>query len=501
MAKATKTIKQALLYQPQHTAWFAQTQALFNHVVAFYFEEVLAAHPGILELSDKEALTALERLTHTTRENPHPLVPLSAIAENLPAVFRRAAIHAALGSARSFHTQLARWRMRKEQAQVRGKKCTIRPPLPPRQWNRSVILYAGMYKNHQGSGIMLKLWTGGSWAWVKCRVQGRDLPEGWDGESPALVFRQGHWWLHTPVKKRFASPGSVKEQMSHPGMTICAVDLNLDTHLAVCTIQTVEGTVLATRFIGGNAQVHGLRKRLLGKIARNRGKTGILAVGEQDNVRLWAKVRHLDEQTAHLVSHHIVAFAQAHGATILTFEHLGNLKPEKGRYSRSANSKRMYWLKGRIFAHSKYKAWNTRGIITCRVSPRNTSRECARCGAPVARYAANQPVEGYTPGAPLVYCPACGMRGHADRNASIVIGQRLIMKYRSQEKPHAPLAPERPVKAGGVAGSQDAESKGRLSTDPAGHGASNEQGTAQDTSTGMAEGVSGIPRQLRWLSE
>jgi hypothetical protein len=365
MAKATKTIKQALLYQPQHTAWFAQTQALFNHVVAFYFEEVLAAHPGILELSDKEALTALERLTHTTRENPHPLVPLSAIAENLPAVFRRAAIHAALGSARSFHTQLARWRMRKEQAQVRGKKCTIRPPLPPRQWNRS----------------------------------------------------------------------------------------------------------------------------------------GILAVGEQDNVRLWAKVRHLDEQTAHLVSHHIVAFAQAHGATILTFEHLGNLKPEKGRYSRSANSKRMYWLKGRIFAHSKYKAWNTRGIITCRVSPRNTSRECARCGAPVARYAANQPVEGYTPGAPLVYCPACGMRGHADRNASIVIGQRLIMKYRSQEKPHAPLAPERPVKAGGVAGSQDAESKGRLSTDPAGHGASNEQGTAQDTSTGMAEGVSGIPRQLRWLSE
>ncbi len=35
--KATKTIKQALAYKPQHTVWFAATQDLFNRVVAFYF--------------------------------------------------------------------------------------------------------------------------------------------------------------------------------------------------------------------------------------------------------------------------------------------------------------------------------------------------------------------------------------------------------------------------------------------------------------------------------
>jgi hypothetical protein len=42
-------------------------------------------------------------------------------------------------------------------------------------------------------------------------------------------------------------------------------------------------------------------------------------------------------------------------------------------------------MKGRIFAYAKYKAWNEQ-IITSRVNPRNTSRECARCHALVARY-------------------------------------------------------------------------------------------------------------------
>ena len=44
--KATKTIKQVLVYKPQHAAWFEGTQALFNQVVAFYFE-VIQAHPGM----------------------------------------------------------------------------------------------------------------------------------------------------------------------------------------------------------------------------------------------------------------------------------------------------------------------------------------------------------------------------------------------------------------------------------------------------------------------
>src|SRR5690348_12407190 len=142
------------------------------------------------------------------------------------------------------------------------------------------------------------------------------------------------------------APAKIVEQITSAETHICAVDLNLDQHLAVCTVQTVEGTILATRFIGNGTAIAGFRKRLLGRIARNRSQTGIIAPDEQDNADLWRKIRHVDEQIAHLVSARIVQFAQDHQASILVFEHLSTLKPEKGKYSRRGNSKRAYWMKG-----------------------------------------------------------------------------------------------------------------------------------------------------------
>ena len=101
-------------------AWFAANQNLFNQIAAFYFS-VIQAHEKVLELGSKEALTALEKLTHTTERNPQPVMPLSEIGEDIPAMFRRAAIHAALGSAHSFYAHLKKWRARKEQALAKGR--------------------------------------------------------------------------------------------------------------------------------------------------------------------------------------------------------------------------------------------------------------------------------------------------------------------------------------------------------------------------------------------
>jgi IS605 OrfB family transposase len=304
---------------------------------------------------------------------------------------------------------------------------------------------------------------------------------------------------YTPLEKQFASPPKIEKQVtSNPDTKICAVDLNLDTHLAVCSVQTVEGTILATTFISGGQAIAGFRKQQLGRIARNRSKTGLIADGEQDNVDLWGQIKHADENLAHQVSARIVQFAQEHEATILVFEHLGKLKPEKGMYSRRGNSKRAFWMKGRIFQYAKYKAWQE-GIITSRVNPRNTSRECARCHALVIRYAAGHPVEGYTSGAPLVLCPTCGMQGHADRNASLVIGQRLITRYQppSQEKPPTPLATERESKDLGVVLSQDAKRKQEPSIALARHGDDNEHGTAQERTDTDGCALSDMPPPLR----
>jgi transposase len=509
MAKATTTMKQSLNYRPQHAAWFAANQALYNRVVAFYFD-CIQAHAGIVDLPNKEALTALEKLTHATRKHPSPILPLTQIAPDIPAMFRRAAINAAMGSARAFFSSLNAWRARKEKAEAsksrkrpKKKPFTQRPPVPPRCWNKAVPLYSGMWKERRGSSIVLKIWTGKCWSWMKVRTLSRDLPNGFQRQSPALVRRGQKWWLHTPIEKTFTAPSKIAEQLTKTETKICSVDLNLNEQVAVCTVQTVEGTILATRFIGGGRRVAGFRKKLLGRIARNRSQTGIIAQDEQDNAALWRKIRNTDEHLAHLVSARIVQFAAEQGACLLVFEHLGNLKPTKGKYSHRGNTKRAFWMKGRIFTSAKYKAWN-QGIITSRVNPRKTSRECHRCHALVVRYEQGQPEMGYTPGTPLCLCPQCSLRGNADRNASLLVGQRLIARSHQpfKEKPQTPVRRAgRESKDSGVVLPQDAERKEKPSFSQARQGDSNGHGTAQGSRRRMGSPSSSIPRQLRLFNE
>ncbi|EFH84229.1 zinc ribbon domain-containing protein [Ktedonobacter racemifer] len=507
MAKATKTIRQALHYPPQYAAYFAANQVLFNRVVAFYFD-CIQAHEGLLALKNKEALTALEKLTHGTGANPHPIMPLTDLAPDIPAMFRRAAINAALGSARAFSSSLKTWRARKQkheakQTRLGGKKKPFkeRPPVPPRSWNKSVPFYASLWRERHMHCIVLKVWTGSCWSWLKVHILSRDLPDGYAMGSPQLVRKGDRWWLHTPIEKTFEAPAKSGEQLTTAQTRLCAVDLNLDKHLAVCSVQTVDGTILATSFIGNGAAVSGCRKQLLGRIARNRSQTGLIAENEQDNADLWAKIRHVDEQIAHLVSARIVQFASEHKASILVFEHLGTLQPEKGTYSRRSNTKRAYWMKGRMFRYATYKAWNAGGIITCRVNPRNTSRECHRCHAAVIRYNQGHPVEGYTPGAALCLCPQCQMRDHADRNASLRIGQRLIERTQEplKEKPHArSQRAKRESKDSGVGISQDAKRQMGPSLPAARRGDhANGDGTPQGRRRRMGASLPDIASQLR----
>lgn len=74
-------------------------------------------------------------------------------------------------------------------------------------------------------------------------------------------------------------------------------------------------------------------------------------------------------------------------------------RPKKGSFSQRGNEKRTHWLRSNIFRYNQYKAW-AEGIITCRVSPSGTGRECASCNAQVTRYIEGQATSASTPDAP-----------------------------------------------------------------------------------------------------
>jgi putative transposase len=237
----------------------------------------------------------------------------------------------------------------------------------------------------------------------------------------------------------------------------------------------------------------------LGRIARNRSRTGIIEAGVQDNADLWAKIRNADENLSHLISCRIVQFATSYRASVLVFEHLGNLKPEKGKYSKRGNSKRAFWMKGRIFNYAKYKAYNA-GILTSRVNPRDTSRTCAKCGSLVARYHEGEKPEGYQMGAPLCKCTVCKRLDHADRNASLQIGNKFFARYGIilQEKPQTLLATERTEQsAGGVALQEPNVQAVGQSSLWSGHESNNGHGTAQNSIPGLAGAVRAFTDPLR----
>ena len=106
MAKATTTIRQTLNYRSDVQAYFAANQALFDRVASFYFD-VIQAHPARSWISPTRKRSPLLRSSLIPLKSiPNPVIPRTEVQADIPAMFRRAAINAALGSARSFSGQI-----------------------------------------------------------------------------------------------------------------------------------------------------------------------------------------------------------------------------------------------------------------------------------------------------------------------------------------------------------------------------------------------------------
>lgn len=219
--------------------YFIETKEVYNKVEKFYFE-VIKENVWLLELSNKEALTELEKLTHKTEKNVKPLYPLSY---EVPAMFRRACINGAMGVSRSYYSNLKRYEEKKKKAEEKGKTYNKKPPSPPSKWNNKVVFYNGMIKCYDGKTVMLKLYTGSSWVWLKFLVKGREIPEEWERGSPSVVIKGQRIELHFPVEKKIENVKKIKNQIGNEEIHVCGVDLNMGERQAVCVIIKGDGTL------------------------------------------------------------------------------------------------------------------------------------------------------------------------------------------------------------------------------------------------------------------
>ncbi|PSR35121.1 MAG: transposase [Sulfobacillus benefaciens] len=377
----------------------------------------------------QELLTFAERHTLSTGAHPEPLMPLiSAMpqAEGMPTGLRRAAINHASGKVKGWHILHKQW----EHGGKKGGEPQLGAPHEPVTFYADMVEYPDVdllpQVKVQQVFIAVTLWMAGAWRKVplpitlpsyahdallaaeaerqriraeKALITARKAPkEPWTAEERAAV-RPKVWVtrslslavkrdkrypgnlrfaLHVPMEKYVPTPEKAKAQLAaNPGLPVVTVDLGVN-RLAVMGAFAL-GQLLATQFIAGGALNH-QRHLLLNAIDKKRRQSGRLPAGVQDNVHLWEKVRHLDENAARQVARQIVDFALTHDAKVIVFEYLRRYQAPKEHMSRAGrkNHKRAYWLRGQIVQWVRDLAFRE-GILTVERNPAYTSHMCPHC--------------------------------------------------------------------------------------------------------------------------
>lgn len=387
---------------------YQKTTELYRRCVSFCLM-VLKDNLEILETTDslRYQQQAVERLIHRTKNN-EPIYDLSQVEENIPAYFSRAFINTALGIAQSWYSNYNRW-------VKNGRKG--RPPVlrtENRQWP---VYYKGMYKEFTKETVMLKLYTGKSWAWRKVRISTtQKIQEDAKEQSVKIVIKGGHGYLHRTYELNKKKVKAVRDK-------VLAVDLNIDRAVVMVVIGR-DGRVYSSKFIN-TREDNRRRKFYLEAITERQAKTRIIPEGCTFCKRLWEKVHNFNENLSDTLSRRIVDFAKEHGCTTIVFEHLEKLRPDKRNRASYFNSKLMYWLKGSIYRKTYYKAkWE--GLWTTRVNPRWTSTFC-NLHHDIYNYresgGTSRPVQN------RFVCSICNCSVDADFNACINIARRFFSRH------------------------------------------------------------------------
>ncbi|WP_195270234.1 hypothetical protein [Eubacterium sp. 1001713B170207_170306_E7] len=381
---AITTYKMQLCYK--HLDWFKQTQSLFDAVLAFYYGQIDQA-PQTLSLTNQNLLRHLELKTIPQRDGTQPENPIPY--EKVPLYFRRSAINVAISLYRSYDSRLKAWKEKQKDQVGKGK------PNPPGRLHASMLYYKGMYKNFDDRSIMLKLYTGKAWVWVKHRITGRSFPENTEIMSPTVVIRGKKVMLHVPVKEKIEDTRTAKERVKQSESFVAVALSNADT-LAVCTTIKADGSASHPTFIkGGKALAH-RRKQLIGYIKRgksNQNTKGILLQSSplredgdkagRTNTKYYQKITCVTDHYAHEVSRKIVDYAKSHNAKIIVMPDYGNTFAKGTQHYLKTS---VYDFIGRrIINDVKYKAWQC-GIVVQQSNMRDSAKHCAKCGENIAKY-------------------------------------------------------------------------------------------------------------------
>ncbi len=437
----TKTLRSKLVRDGIEVT---ETVQVYRDSVAFYVQ-VMNQHPEYIDLNQAEIRAAYESLT--LGENA--LYPF--LYQDMPRDLRWDVISTACGHYKAWRSSYQKWEAREKkrlsQSIKKNKKhSSHKPPkLPTEVFDNPTYYKYSMFKDDTGNSVILKIRRNNTWAWVKFNYSAYSFDFEWVKGCPSIVFKKdGSCWINWTLERYHNATGGLKALQSE---RVCAVDIDLDGDV-ICTLSILEPDVngevkeVSRTFIKGHASHVRRRKRELGRIAKKMSQTG--TVGQGFGHTIWEKISRREKSEGYRIASLIVKFANVTTCKVIVFEHLGNLRPQIGKYSARSNQKRAYWLKSKIVEFTSHIARTKFNILTDKVSPKNTSKFSAIDDTQLIRTSDHQEAdllannkkvwltkfenEKYTPG--LHAIAHNGYWIHSGLNAARNIGVKFYQRYK-----------------------------------------------------------------------
>lgn len=204
-------------------------------------------------------------------------------------------------------------------------------------------------------------------------------------------------------------------EVSNNELITCAVDLGI-RHLGAATVRK-EGKLLRTRFLKLTGPT--LRRIAAHKKALRRGRSqrGKPVKGEESCIELQQHTTNMGEDRFKKGAHEIVSFARENSTDIIILENLKGFIANAA-YEKGINKALAAWNRGNLVKWIKQTA-QYYGIKVIEVDAFYSSRLCAKCGSPGARYKIEKEKPVWEWVGKLFVCYECGYRVNADFNASL----------------------------------------------------------------------------------
>lgn len=387
------------------------TIARFRDITSYLVHVVCDHKDDILPLNSMEALTAVERLVHHTKQNPTPeYAQFDLLFNRFPSYLRRAAIHAAVGHVSSHETRCDQYYERRDVIVARGHhykkmepRFTYTPSVCPTLYDHSSF-------TRHGREIYIKVYTRNTWVWMPFSMPNRDfknLKKASDKgklKNPKLVYDYSKFYLEFPV----VYANKPMPDMPLNERVVLSVDRGFN-HGAVVSVVNASGTVLKRCFDPFTADMARIDHliNLIRKAGRESGRGQSLA-------SLYTKLEGLKSNYVKQLSRWIVNLAIENKVYGIVLEHLESIRG-KGRGRLKARIQ--HWTTARMRDYIKGMALRA-GIRTFIVNPKGTSKYAFDGSGEVSRDADNYAMCTFTN----------GKRYNCDLSASYNIAARYFLR-------------------------------------------------------------------------